>query len=274
VTLTTVLGDDELCGVVIDDLASTRVRLRPLVDRSRPTTVKERYIADGHRMLQVDRVDNRVVSERLARNIARLVHDEPSDVVIFSDFRHGLFHRGTIAEYVSAVRPGVLKAADSQVSNRWGNILDFQGFDLITPNEREARFALGDQDSGVRPLAQRLFQEAGCRTLILKLGERGILTYRSPGRMPREFFVVDSFVESLVDPIGAGDALLALSTLALARSGDVVIASVLGSLAAALTCERAGNVPVAIADVDAKLSALEAAATGGAPRPLAGWAAA
>ena len=54
--------------------------------------------------------------------------------------------------------------ADSQVSNRWGNILDFPDFDLITPNEREARFALGDQDSMVRPLALQLFRQARCRT--------------------------------------------------------------------------------------------------------------
>jgi rfaE bifunctional protein kinase chain/domain len=257
VLLTTVLGDDDLCRFVVDDLAAARVRLRPLVDRSRPTTLKERYIADGHRMLQVDRVDNRIVSERVRHSIAGLVHDEPADVVIFSDFRHGMFHAPAIQEYAAAVRPGVLKAADSQVSNRWGNILDFTGFDLITPNEREARFALGDQDSGVRPLAQRLFREAGCRYLILKLGERGTLTYRSPGRMPREFFVLDSFVDALVDPIGAGDALLALATLALAQSDDIVVASVLGSLAAAITCERAGNVPVTVDEVEAKLDALE-----------------
>jgi rfaE bifunctional protein kinase chain/domain len=258
VTLTTVLGSDGLCDGVIADLVTARVRLHPLVDRSRPTTLKERYIADHHRMLQVDRVDNRVVSDRLRRTVTRLIRQEASDVVVFSDFRHGLFHRGAVPEYAAAVRPGVLKAADSQVSNRWGNILDFAGVDLITPNEREARFALGDQDSGVRPLAQRLFQAAACRYLILKLGERGILTYRSPGRMPREFFVVDSFVDGLVDPIGAGDALLAAATLALARSGNIVIASILGNLAAALACERAGNVPVTVAEVAAKLRALEA----------------
>ena len=34
---------------------------------------------------------------------------------------------------------------DSQVASRWGNILDFSDFDHITPNEKEARFALGDQ---------------------------------------------------------------------------------------------------------------------------------
>ena len=50
--------------------------------------------------------------------------------------------------------------ADSQVASRWGNILEFKGFDLITPNEREARFALADQDSGVRPLAPELYEQA------------------------------------------------------------------------------------------------------------------
>ncbi len=259
VALTTVLGDDEPGGLVIGDLTAARVRLRPLVDKGRPTTVKERYIADGHRMLQVDRVDNRLVSERVRRNIATLIHDDPADVVIFSDFRHGIFHGPSAEELANAVRPGALKAADSQVSNRWGNILDFRGFDLITPNEREARFALGDQDSGVRPLAQRLFQDAGCRYLILKLGERGTLTYRSPGRMPREFFAIDSFVDALVDPIGAGDALLALATLALAQSDDIVVASVLGSLGAAIACERPGNVTVVVQDVEEKLDALQRA---------------
>jgi rfaE bifunctional protein kinase chain/domain len=262
VSLTTVLGDDELRAFVTGDLAATGVGVHALVDGSRPTTLKERFIADGHRMLQVDRVDNRIVSDRIRREIVEAIRADPADIVIFSDFRHGIFHRTTIEQYAAAIRPGVLKAADSQVSNRWGNILDFHGFDLITPNEREARFALGDQDSGVRPLAQALFRKAGCRYLILKLGERGILTYRSPGRLPREFFIVDSFVGTLVDPIGAGDALLAMATLALAQSGSIVIASILGSLAAAVACERSGNVPVVVAEVEDKLDALKRAASG------------
>ena len=45
----------------------------------------------------------------------------------------------------------MLSVADSQVASRWGNITEFRGFDLITPNEREARFALADQDSASVP---------------------------------------------------------------------------------------------------------------------------
>ena len=49
---------------------------------------------------------------------------------------------------------------------------EFKNFDLVTPNEREARFALGDQDSGLRPLASSLYDQANCKLLILKLGDR------------------------------------------------------------------------------------------------------
>ena len=79
---------------------------------------------------------------------------------MFSDFRHGMFNRRTIPQLIAAIADGTFRVADSQVASRWGNILDFEGFDLITPNEREARFALGDQDSVVRPLALELYRRA------------------------------------------------------------------------------------------------------------------
>jgi sugar/nucleoside kinase (ribokinase family) len=147
--------------------------------------------------------------------------------------------------------------ADSQVASRWGNILDFQGFDLITPNELEARFALGDQDCTIRPLALELYKRSGCKTLLLKLGDKGIITYRAPSHDVRSFFTVDSFADKVADPVGAGDALLAYASLALVATRSPVIASVLGSLAAAVICERDVNTPVAPADVLRKLEALE-----------------
>jgi len=189
--------------------------------------------------------------------LTRSIRETSSDLVIFSDFRHGIFNRQTIGEFKRAIPAGALKAADSQVSNRWGNILDFVGFDLITPNEREARFALGDQDSVVRPLASELYRRAECHYLILKLGERGTISYRSPGPQPREFFTIDTFVERLEDPIGAGDALLSYASLAVARTNNIVIASILGALGAAVVCERQGNTPVSPREVDEKISTLE-----------------
>jgi bifunctional ADP-heptose synthase (sugar kinase/adenylyltransferase) len=257
VTFSTVLGEDDLGRYVIDDLNEAGVHCLPFVDPTRPTTHKERFIADGYKLLQVDRVDNRTISDRAQEFLKNTLHNTQTDLVIFSDFRHGIFNRQTIGGLKAAIPTGALKAADSQVSNRWGNILEFTDFDLLTPNEREARFALGDQDSVVRPLASELFRQARCRYLILKLGERGVIGYRSPGPMPREFFTVDTFVDRLVDPIGAGDALLSYASLALVATDNIVIAAVLGSLGAAIACEYQGNSPVSPAKVDEKIDAIQ-----------------
>lgn len=257
VTFTTVLGDDSLKDSVLKDLDGASIACRPFIDRTRPTTHKERFIADGYKLLQVDRVDNRPMSARALASLEESLRATEAQIVIFSDFRHGIFNRQTIGRLKQRLPKGALKVADSQVSNRWGNILDFTDFDLLTPNEREARFALADQDSVVRPLALELFRRARCKHLILKLGERGLLGYRTPGHMPREFFTVDSFVDRLVDPVGGGDALLAYASLALLATGNIVIASILGSVSAAVACERPGNVPVTPADVEEKINLLE-----------------
>ena len=257
VTLSTVLGEDDLKDFVLKDLGSGGVTCHPFIDRTRPTTHKERFIADGNKLLQVDRVDNRPLSDRGITFLTDRLRTTDTHIVIFSDFRHGIFNRQTIGRLKQAIPAEALKVADSQVSNRWGNILDFTDFDLLTPNEREARFALADQDSVVRPLALNLYQQAGCRHLILKLGERGVLGYRTPGVMPREFFMVDSLVERLVDPIGAGDALLAYASLALWATDNIVIASILGSMAAAVACQQQGNEPVDPSELEEKINQIE-----------------
>ena len=64
--------------------------------------------------------------------------------------------------------------ADSQVASRWGNITEFKNFDLVTPNEREARFALAAQDSTVGQLAKEVTDACVTDNLILKLGSKGI----------------------------------------------------------------------------------------------------
>ncbi len=181
-----------------------------------------------------------------------------TDAVVFADFRHGIFNRRTIPDLVQALPEGCFRVADSQVASRWGNITDFQGFDLITPNEREARFALGDQDSGIRPLASNLYDASRCKLLILKLGERGVLACCNSNHESLDsFFVIDSFVDRLVDAVGAGDALLAYATLAMLAVRDAGIATILGTMAAAVECEVDGNIPVTAEDVRSKIDAIE-----------------
>ena len=164
--------------------------------------------------MKVDHVENRPISEDTCAQFCELISNIETDVLIFSDFRHGIFNQNSIPVLCASVPDSVFKAADSQVATRWGNILDFQGFNLITPNEKEGRFSIGDQDSVVRPLAKKIHDASG-ETLILKCGERGIITYTEQSDDYRSFFAIDSFATQVKDSVGAGDALLAYAALSL-----------------------------------------------------------
>jgi rfaE bifunctional protein nucleotidyltransferase chain/domain len=261
VTFSTVLGNDRLKDFVLDGLGKAGIECKVIVDNTRPTTNKNAIVAGGYRLLKVDTLDNRTISDRILFDMTKAIATSGADAVVFSDFRHGIFNRRTIPTLVSAIPDRMYKVADSQVASRWGNITDFQGFDLITPNEREARFALGDQDSGIRPLAASLYDAAHCRTLILKLGDKGVLTCRHDDHEALDsFFVVDSFVDRLIDGVGAGDALLAYSTLCMLATKSDIIATIIGVMAAACECEVDGNIPVRTDDVHQKIDSVERAA--------------
>jgi bifunctional ADP-heptose synthase (sugar kinase/adenylyltransferase) len=92
------------------------------------------------------------------------------------------------------------------------------------------------------------------------MGERGLITFRSPvteSPDSRQFFVIDSFAGHVVDAVGSGDALLAYATLAMKATGNEVIASILGSLAAGVECEKDSNILVSPDDVRRKLKDIE-----------------
>lgn len=258
VQFTTVLGADAMAEFVLDDLKAAGVNCDPIVDSTRPTTNKNTIINGAYRLLKLDTLDNRAISGKILDTIINEIKTSDADLVIFSDFRHGIFNRETAPILTAAIPDKAIRVADSQVASRWGNILEFQGFDLLTPNEREARFALADQDSIVRPLATELRKRASCKTLILKLGSRGIMVHRDlPSDHARAAVSIESFAENAIDPVGAGDALLAYSSLALATTGNDIVSSVLGCVAAGLECEYDGNIPITPDAVRARLDRIQ-----------------
>ena len=96
-----------------------------------------------------------------------------------------------------------------------------------------------------------------CKNLILKLGDRGVFCATSNRNEKSSYFSIDSFVNNIVDPVGAGDALLAYSTLSMLSTKSLVISSIIGSIAAACECEYDGNIPVKPENIIEKINYLE-----------------
>jgi rfaE bifunctional protein kinase chain/domain len=259
VTFATLAGNDLYKNYLIQEMKDNKINLELVIDKSRPTTIKNVIINNGYRLLKIDTLDNSPVNKNELLKFKNIIKKFTGHSVIFSDFRHGIFNKETIGVLAESINNNVFKVADTQVASRWGNIADFKNFDLITPNEKEARFSLADQDSTVNKLTEELYELSGYKNIILKLGPKGIFSVdRTNQKLDKhQGFSLDAFAENIIDPVGSGDALLSYSTLAMLCTSNLLASSIIGSFAAACACEKEGNVTVTPEDVIKKIDFIE-----------------
>ena len=256
VKFTTLISNDKKGKFVKKELKKNKVQSNFFEEKNRPTTNKNTFISSSYRLLKVDTLSNVPISEYTLSKIVNKIKKEKSELIVFSDFRHGIFNPSSIQKLINAIPKKSFKVGDSQVASRWGNITEFKNFDLITPNEREARFSLADQDSTVGKLAGMLYDKTKFKNLILKLGKRGIFCVETKNKK-RIPFSIGVFSDNILDTVGTGDALLAYSSLSLKVSNCLVKSSIIGSFAAACASEIEGNKPININTIISKIKQVE-----------------
>lgn len=258
--LFSVTGDDEAGGFLSQSSETSGVQYHLLTDPTRPTTIKQRFLAGGKKLLRVSYLEERSLSDALAENLVKAVTDrlDDLDLIIFSDFSYGV-NCPYVVERISeaARRNGTRVTADVQCSSQIATVTKYQGVDLVTPTEREARMSLWDMNSSISQIGVNLLHRTGDRDIVIKLGENGLLILHgnwTDGRLVEvSTEYLGSFAEEVKDPMGAGDALLAACSLALAAGGDIFEASLLGNVAAALEVVCVGNVPITRVDLERRL---------------------
>ena len=120
--------------------------------------------------------------------------------------------------------------------------------------------SLLDTESSLTDIGLRLLEQTGNKDLVIKLGENGLLIlngqWQDGALKDARTEYLTSFADEVRDPMGAGDALLAACSLALAAGGNIFEASILGNVAAAVEILRVGNVPVTRLQLESKLTGL------------------
>jgi rfaE bifunctional protein kinase chain/domain len=258
VHLLTIAGADAAREFADKAIREANVQALLLVDDSRPTTLKQRFRCKGKSLLRVSHLHQGAISVGLQAQILaelnRILDD--IDVLVFSDFNYGCLPQSLVDKMIqSAEERGVMMAADSQSSSQVGDISRFQGMALLTPTEREARISTRNHQDGLVVLAEALRRQSSAKSILLKLGEEGLLIHAGIGA-DNDWLTdrVSALNTAPKDVAGAGDSLLITSALTLASGGTIWEAACLGSLAAAVQVGRVGNTPINIDELLRELS--------------------
>jgi rfaE bifunctional protein kinase chain/domain len=230
----------------------------PVIDESRPTTLKQRYRSQDKTLLRVSHLRRHEVAREIGGILLEKARKtlDGADLLIFSDFNYGCLPQYLLNELVAICKQrNIMMVADSQSSSQVGDVSRFQGMRLLTPTEREARLAVRDFSSGLVVLAEQLRRKANAGQIILTLGSEGLLIH-APRRNGSKITTdrLPPFNSAPKDVAGAGDSLFTCSSLALAVGANIWQSAYLGSIAAACQVSRVGNSPLSGRELVTELS--------------------
>ncbi len=239
-----VVGDDENKDYVKQGLERLGIKTSLFCDSTRPTTLKQRFRANGKTLLRVNHVKQHSINKDIESEILKNVKNSINgiDLIIFSDFSYGLLTNKVI-KGIFSLGKDIFMAADSQSSSQVGDIAKFKNMTLVTPTEREIRLSLNDFESGLVVLSEKLAKKSNAKYIFTTLGAEGVMIYNTINKklLTDNIKALGNIVK---DVSGAGDSLLTCSAMALSVGANIWQSAYLGSLAAAVQVSRVGNIPI------------------------------
>ena len=162
-----------------------------------------------------------------------------NDIVIVSDYGHGLLDK-KVAEYICKNSKFLAINAQINAANRgYHSLKNYRSKNnLIIVNENELRHEMRDNRSDIKLLMKNFAKLNNFEDLIITRGSMGAILYNKKNK---KFHNSEAFAKKIVDKIGSGDSMLALSSISIASGLDKNLSLFFGSLAAAQSVETIGN---------------------------------
>ena len=254
-----IVGDDERGRLLLSDLQTRGADVGGvLTDSARPTTHKLRIIAGRQQLLRIDTESVEPLDASLAARLCDSIRAgiDDADAVLVSDYAKGTLSQASLPlEVIAAARRAEVPFC---VDPKPANIDLFRRASLVSPNEAEALQAAGSvvnsagnggphsdsaQKSGSLPsevlLAGRVLRERlEAEAVFVTRGDKGIAVF-GPEDHVAEIPAVTGSGE-VGDGTGCGDAVSAVSALALAAGATYEEAAQLANAAGGVVSRFVG----------------------------------
>lgn len=243
-TLIGLTGDDE-AAAELTALCAEHAGLAPrfVADRSRPTTVKTRYLGGWHQLLRVDAEETHPMASEISAAIADTARQAMSaaGAVILSDYAKGVLDAASIQALIASAREaGLPVVADPKKSSP--DI--FGGASLITPNVEEMAQFTGiraETDEAAEAACRKVLDETTIEAVLVTRGEAGMTLVARDGSAPLH---VRAATHRVFDVTGAGDTVVATLAAALASGAPLPDAVRLANAAAGVAVTKPGTAVV------------------------------
>ena len=242
VKIASFLGDHQDEFSFIKKNLNKKIKYKFFTKKNSPTINKLRYVDDYRKgkIFGVYNINDNFISQNEEKKFISYLKKElkKHDVIIVADYGHGILTKN--------VRNKILKYEDKLFLNTQINsfnrgfhtLFNYKKIYTLVINESELRYELRNKNLNVDELAKLLCKKIKLKNLIITKGKNGA-NYYSNGNKTKIY--CPAFGTNPVDAIGAGDALFAISSIALGAGTKPTIATLIASLGAAYSIDKLGH---------------------------------
>lgn len=206
-----------------------------------PTIVKRRYVEKYlvTKLLEVYEMNDDPLKpsedEQLCKALTQMMSEY--DVVIAADFGHGLITPQAVELLCSKAKFLAVNTQINAANIGFHTVSKYRRADYVCIQEGEIRLDRRSREGALDFLVRDLAERISCRTIMVTRGKRGTLLYsREQGS-----FESPSLALKVVDRIGAGDAVLAITSACVYRNMPLDLAGFIANLVGAQIVGVVGN---------------------------------
>jgi rfaE bifunctional protein nucleotidyltransferase chain/domain len=241
VDVLTFLGEGRDEESFVRSACKANVTLRSVIKPDSPTIVKKRYVEKylGQKLFEVYSMNDSPMDGQAEAEFLRALDDDlPGyDLVVVADYGHGLLSPGAI-DRLSRAAPMLCVNTQSNAGNHGFNMISkYPRADYVCLAQRE--FALETRNGRLSPeeMLRHVADQLRCPRVMMTQGKYGATFHTAPN----QFDQVPAFATQVVDRVGAGDAVLALTSLCVAADAPAEIVAFVGNVVGAEAVTIMGN---------------------------------
>lgn len=233
------IGGDDAGRRLVEDLAGQGIETGRIVRvPDRVTSQKCRVIAEHQQVVRFDREPPRALPPEAEAAILRGLHGAlpRAQAVLLSDYGKGVLSPRVLkAAIAGARRRGIPITVDPKIEH----FALYRGVDCITPNTSEAWAGMGRRPArdGLDSLGWDILQRLRARSVLITRGPDGMSLFERGGRLTH----IPTRAREVFDVTGAGDTVISVLTLALARRASLRDAAALANYAAGIVVGKLGT---------------------------------
>jgi len=243
VEVITSFGSYESYEDLARDSLKANVELHAIHRADAPTTRKCRYIDTGYSMRKLFEVyvmDDAPLLAEEERKLQALIEDRiaEADVVIVTDFGHGLLNNATVRMLIDKAPFLAVNTQSNSANHGYNLISKYAKADYVCIDGVEARLAVHEKFEDLDAVvSERLPEVVACSKMVVTKGKHGCIAYEKG----RPLAKVPALTSTIVDTVGAGDAFFAVTAPLVAAGVEMDLVGFLGNAVGALKVGIVGH---------------------------------